>query len=101
MTLGYSSRRRYMTLAIVAILSLELVLIQEHMKPVNALITNKAEAIAIKSILSFLYLLKSKSMAYFVATISHVYCFGFLIIAFCLIPVHCLCLLISTDALPL
>jgi len=59
MTLGYDSRR-YKTLAIVALLSLQLVLISDLMRPVKALITNKAEAMAIKSILSFLFLLKSK-----------------------------------------
>ncbi|CAG2106683.1 unnamed protein product [Medioppia subpectinata] len=52
------SRRRYLSLTIVAILSLELVLIGEHMLPVQGL--NRREAIIIKTILSALFLLKSK-----------------------------------------
>ncbi|CAG2105690.1 unnamed protein product [Medioppia subpectinata] len=50
------SRHRYLSLAIVAILSLELVFIGQHMMPVQGL--NKP--LAFKSILSFLYLLKKK-----------------------------------------
>jgi uncharacterized membrane protein YgcG len=50
--------RRSTTLFIVAVLSLQLVLISEHLRPVKA--SDKKKKLALKTILSYLFLLKTK-----------------------------------------
>jgi hypothetical protein len=56
MTLGYS--RKTTTLFIVAVLSLQLVLVSENLKPVKA--SSAKKIMALKTILSYLFLLKTK-----------------------------------------
>lgn len=57
MTLGFS--RRHTTLFVVAVLALQLVLLSDHLKPVKAQGATKIRAI--KSVLAYLFLLKTKS----------------------------------------